>query len=434
MRLSVVSVINLQSAWLNEIEVFILINFTGKISGDVKIQFYEMEIKKTLYVIKNLGFGKSTLYLVLYPLRFFRGAIKKLDGLHDEMRWDKLLHKHLSKFSAQKSNHLRSKNKAEVHSIIKTFSTPINFDWLYLYKKLSGAERKNIIPDNIFFREIEPILNKNRASFYEDKNSYGILLDSFKQPETILRFMNDNFYDSSYNQLSTEDAFEAIKDREDPWIIKPSIETGGGKKIYIGKFKQGYIIIDNMKLKLNELTFIYKRGFIIQNKLGQCEELEEFHPASLNTFRVITLRLNGDIKYLSCIVKFGVNNNPVDNSDTGAVWCGMNADGSMNANGLTYDFNRISKHPNSGKSFSNVKFTFFNDVVEFAKNMHKRLIHLDIVSWDIAVNINKKPVLIEFNSKYQGIIGCQIENGPLFGDLTDDVMAEVVRRRNRYRA
>jgi len=65
--------------------------------------------------------------------------------------------------------------------------------------------------------------------------------------------------------------------------------------------------------------------------------------------------------------------------------------------------------------------------------MHHRLMHFDLVSWDIAINKNNEPVLIEYNLSYQGTINSQIANGPLFGDLTDDVLAEVVRRRNKIR-
>ena len=48
-----------------------------------------------------------------------------------------------------------------------------------------------------------------------------------------------------------------------------------------------------------------------------------------------------------------------------------------------------------------------------------------MISWDFAVDINAEPILIEINLRFQGINGGQLCNGPLFGDLTDEILREV---------
>lgn len=48
-----------------------------------------------------------------------------------------------------------------------------------------------------------------------------------------------------------------------------------------------------------------------------------------------------------------------------------------------------------------------------------------LVSWDLAINEAGHPVFIECNLTWTGTVSLQIPNGPLLGDLTDDVLKEV---------
>ena len=61
--------------------------------------------------------------------------------------------------------------------------------------------------------------------------------------------------------------------------------------------------------------------------------------------------------------------------------------------------------------------------------MHKRFAHFRIISWDFAVDENNDIQLIEFNFSPQGIRIHQINNGPLFGEFTVEVLEEVFNKR-----
>ena len=60
-----------------------------------------------------------------------------------------------------------------------------------------------------------------------------------------------------------------------------------------------------------------------------------------------------------------------------------------------------------------------------AKRLATRLGHFRVVSWDIAVGANYEPILIEFNAFTQSIDYHQLNNGPLFGEFTDEVIGLV---------
>ena len=53
--------------------------------------------------------------------------------------------------------------------------------------------------------------------------------------------------------------------------------------------------------------------------------------------------------------------------------------------------------------------------------------HFRLISWDVAIDENAEPVLIEANLQMGDIDILQPVNGPLFGELTDDVLREVFK-------
>jgi hypothetical protein len=388
-------------------------------------------MKKTLYVIKKLGFWKSTAYLILYPLRFLRKSLHKLDDIHDEIRWHISLYSFIEKSGKITLPVLSSDLKKKIEHKFSPFQQKINEDWFRFYVFKNGKESSDFIPDNILFRVIIPALNNMRLlSYYEDKNHYDDIMGGFLQPKTLLRYIRGRFYDEYYSLIEKNEVYSKLNGYEEHWVIKPTNETGGGRNIYYGNAESRKIYLNSKPHTLSALTNLYKHGFIIQERINQTDILAAFHPHSLNTFRIITLRLNNKIHSLSAIVKFGTKGIMTDNSGDRGVWVGVTDDGYMKKYGFSHTKGRIEKHPDSCLSFEGVHLTFFEKAVDFAKNMHHRLIHFDLVSWDIAINTNNNPVFIEYNLIFQGTINSQIANGPLFGELTNDVFTEVAKRSN----
>gem|GEM_PF-5843645 len=52
---------------------------------------------------------------------------------------------------------------------------------------------------------------------------------------------------------------------------------------------------------------------MIQSKIKQHEKINQFYPHSVNTIRLLTINNNGNVKALSAIMKFGINNRTTDN-------------------------------------------------------------------------------------------------------------------------
>lgn len=63
------------------------------------------------------------------------------------------------------------------------------------------------------------------------------------------------------------------------------------------------------------------------------------------------------------------------------------------------------------------------------KFCHERMGHFRLVLWDVAIDEHGIPVLIEANLRNGECDFHQFNNGPLFGELTDQVLGEVFGRK-----
>ena len=67
----------------------------------------------------------------------------------------------------------------------------------------------------------------------------------------------------------------------------------------------------------------------------------------------------------------------------------------------------------------------FEKIKELVTQQAKLVPHFRLVSWDIALNEYDLPILIEANLHFGEIDFHQLNNGPLFGDDTKEILKEV---------
>ena len=69
----------------------------------------------------------------------------------------------------------------------------------------------------------------------------------------------------------------------------------------------------------------------------------------------------------------------------------------------------------------------FDKVMEAVKEMHYRLPYFNLIGWDMSVDKDGNPILIEWNRAAEL---SQVAHGPAFGDLTEEILDEAMRREN----
>lgn len=288
-----------------------------------------------------------------------------------------------------------------------------------LYYRANGIRSDKYLPASIYFYYINPYLvNMNLSMAYVDKNAYHIHFPSVRQPRTILHNMSGRYYSGGMLEMNKGDAIEALSEC-DSFIIKPSIESGRGRDVMLVKLNEGE------RPLINDVLNGYESNYIIQEVVRQHPVLSRLNETSLNTIRLYTYRVIGSGEYvlLGAAVRFGGKGAYRDNACTGGGYCKVLGDGLIE--------DKIHNHRRFGwgslkaeKGIENLVIPNYDEVVETVLRLHKTIPYMDLVGWDIAVDEDGEPVLIELN-QYPDCEFIQIFNGPMFGEYTDDLMEHI---------
>ena len=282
----------------------------------------------------------------------------------------------------------------------------------------------SFIPDNLFFLYFFDSFSLNKeAHALDDKNYYDLLFHDVSQPVTIVRKIDGLLLDSQYNQVRIDQAVREIKNY-DSSILKPSILSSGGNGIVFFNHDD-----DSNKI---EKEFARRDSFVVQKVIEQHEALKRIHEESINTVRIMTFFHHDRVNVLSSVLRMGVGKNKVDNSSAGGIFCGISSSGELKRFAYNKQLDSFESHPSSGVRFSGIKIPGYEKCVTLTKHLANRLASVaQLVSWDIAIGNDENPVLIEVNLLYGDIDFHQIANGPLFGEMTQDVVGEVFSKKNR---
>ena len=273
---------------------------------------------------------------------------------------------------------------------------------------------KYIVSESVLYPLIMKRLNPEmRALGLEDKGLYNTFFSDVKRPNEIIRNVKGSFLDSTNNLLDRSSALTLILNHNKSVIFKKSIGSYGGK---------GVRIIDPVNEKdIIESFDSFHSDFVVQEILIQSEQTSRFNPSSLNTFRVVTLLLNGKFSCLAAWLRCGAKKAKIDNLTSGGMAACVSLNGQMSC-AINYSVPKIDTAP-SGLHFEDCTIASFNRIIDLAEGLHKRIPSMSIVGWDFALDINDDPVFIEANLLRPDTYPWQMTQGPIFGDRLFEVLA-----------
>jgi hypothetical protein len=301
----------------------------------------------------------------------------------------------------------------------------INNCWLKTYMAISGITDYRYVPEDIYYNEIEPRLNDSAFSkVFTDKSYYHKMIPAEILPRVIIRSVSGILYDEHYRKIKkTGNDEERVLNGNNKFVIKPSIEGGGGYEVRVVEFIGDKIKITpslNGVNDINNLFSYYKRDFIIQEFIEQHSFFRQFNPDSLNTIRILTYRSLGDerIKILHKILRIGRPGSVVDNQASGGIACGIREDGNLNGFGIDKygrKYNEINSISISGL------VPGIKEVCRVAEKIAELYLRSRLLGMDFAYTNTGKVFLIEVNDSSNEINFYQMNNGPLFGDYSEEV-------------
>jgi hypothetical protein len=304
------------------------------------------------------------------------------------------------------------------------FGVGISTRWHYVYAQQSGRDDARFVPEDVFYNLMEPVFNVYELHHaYADKNLYSRWLPEEVLPLAVLRSIHGRFYDRDFRRVEpAEAAFDGV------YFIKPTLASGGGRQVARISVRDGAPFLGETPSSWQELQSRYAGDFILQQPLVQHPALAAINPSSINTLRIMTLRLD-EPWVVSSVFRLGSAGSHVDNMTSGgSVVCGVDREGRLNAWASDRNDNRVFTHPDSGYRFDGQEVPGIQDAWDLVLQLHRGLRYFDLASWDIAIGPDSRPTMVEVNLRGQEISFHQVNNGPLFGDRTEEVLHHVRAR------
>lgn len=324
------------------------------------------------------------------------------------------------------------KGEDEFLSKWKVLTPKVNVNSYRFYSQFIGND-PNILPDDLFHSIIDPLLNdKTSLPVYLNKNMYEVLIGKELFPICILRNMNGSYMNRDYQDIElTEELFNQLLicnerlRKQGRIIIKPAVETGRGKGVRLFCFQNGkWTSTDNKELSLSFLNKEYLADFIIQECIEPSEFIKQFNPTSYSTCRIYTYRSvkDGVLHFLGGYLRIGDVGSFKDNIGSGGYAIPIMQDGTLAhfaSNGTRNKFTNVN-----GVDLSLHEYRIPNfDLVLDTAFKGARMIPLNrILSFDIILDTNNQPHIIEFNLKCQTITTMQTTYKTFLGEYTDEVI------------
>jgi hypothetical protein len=298
------------------------------------------------------------------------------------------------------------------------------YDELEILKYLNGFDPRYIGHDQYLPRISRRLNCYHYTKFYENKGVISEFSRALKMPETVCKCIEGEYYDKHMHQISKDECERLCIGCDEPMVIKPSRESSGGSGI--------------MRLEAGTnpwkdcIVGRYGKDWIIQKCIKQHHSMELFNKSSVNTFRITTLYLNGVANVCNIFLRFGNEGSFVDNHCSGGNALGVYEDGKVRECAFNSRYEKI--HEVSGKKINSINFEFLPEVISKVLQAHVNDFPLcKFVGWDIAIDEDLKPILMEINSSQHDVFLEQAVNGrPAFGDRTGEVIEYIKNKKVTY--
>lgn len=292
--------------------------------------------------------------------------------------------------------------------------------WVQVYSDKTGIYSPEYVGSDIHYYNVEwSRIDYDYLRAFLDKNYMDVVLPCVKHPVTLIRKIHGQYLDVDFNPMSKPQAIDKLYENLDPGIVvKISRSSSGGKGVrFLGK--------GSTKEDISEALDV-DPDVAVQLVMRQHPEMAKMNASSVNTIRIICIILDGDSIPLSAVVRIGNSGSRVDNFSSGGVGCGVKPDGRLNDCGYTQKGERYDVHPN-GFVFSEGFVPNFDKVLEAVKRCHMCVPMFGVASWDIAIDEDGEPVLIEYNVGGAGIDIHQYNNGPLYGKYRERIISDAFK-------
>ena len=290
------------------------------------------------------------------------------------------------------------------------------------YSLSTGFFSKEYVPYSIWRYIIDPYFNDWKRAHYLDNKCYYYRIFSTSDvllPDLYAYKLNGYWYDANHTVIPIEQVVRIVMSKSE-CFIKEAVESWGGLGVFY--FTPASQNEDSLKRILDSA----RGDIVIQEGVEQCSELSRINSDSVNTLRILSfLNRDGSSSILSVVLRMGIKGSKVDNTTKGGLSIGVQSDGRLKDVAYNNRGESFLKHPTSQIRFNEIVVPCISEVKSIVLKLCPRFPHFRLISWDFAIDDQLRPVLIEANLCDGGLDSHQLNNGPVFGKETEEILSEV---------
>ena len=258
------------------------------------------------------------------------------------------------------------------------------------------------IPDNFFGMSVVPNLSIRYSDIFELKTLTNAILKTGALPN-IGYHIDGICYDSQFTKTCFNE-FRSLLEQNHEYVFIKKDNSARGHGV--------------QKFQVKELTDERLKHFgncVLQLPIEQHPFFAKFGSNAVATVRITTVKdADGNISMRAAYLRLGRENSQWVEAENSLRVAIINKEGLLDACCYTPDWRRWIHHPDSLAKFNNKSIPKFQQAVELCTVLHRKIPHIQIIGWDIAIDKNNVIKVMEGNGGHTDIKFSEATTGPCF--------------------
>ncbi|MCW5717665.1 MAG: hypothetical protein KIS68_07525 [Bauldia sp.] len=277
--------------------------------------------------------------------------------------------------------------------------------WLKVYAAAAGGFRDGWIPDNYYGRIVIRRIDGRYRSAADAKTFINRVLHSPNVPD-VAYVVRGLFYDRDFRLLAAGQLRDVLFADARKVIFKPEITARGRS------FEE--ITAETLDAE----KFRRARHGVFQRYVQQHPFFDEMTTGSATTLRLTTAIDNlGAVGVRAGYLRIARQGDRNVRSES-ALRVAVDLPAGRLANaGYMPDWAKVERHPDSGFAFSGQEMPAIRDATSLVVGLHGSFPQLSCIGWDICIDADGVPQILEWNTSHNDIKFSEAMTGPCFADL-----------------
>lgn len=216
-------------------------------------------------------------------------------------------------------------------------------------------------------------------------------------------FIRGSWLDRQYKPIAREVVFGTLFEDHEYVFVKTdsSLRGLGVSKVAADAFN------------LNSIEGL--GDLVVQAPIQQNRWFDTFTPDSVATIRITTVKMAGSpAEARACYLRLARAGADLVRSEDSIRVPIDQSTGALSSKGVTADWKTLKAHPDSHQAFEGAIIPHFDRLVKFCLDQHDGTPISGLIGWDVTLDQDENPVLIEFNQGRADIAFMETVCGPCF--------------------